>query len=110
MLNVIKKSADFKDIYSRGRKIVFPSFVIYICAKEEPGLDFGLTVTKKQGNAVTRNRIKRRLRALIIKFHSSSPSKYAHKIVIVARKAALNMDFSKMHIYLESLDFRQRNA
>jgi ribonuclease P protein component len=59
------------------------------------GPRFGFTVTKKLGNAVTRNRIKRRLRAAL----ASVAGQAAHPefdYVIVARTDALDCAFLKL--------------
>ncbi len=44
-----------------------PGFVLLVRARDDadPVMRVGITVSKKVGNAVTRNRMKRRLRALI---------------------------------------------
>ena len=57
------------------------------------GPRFGLTITKKIGNAVTRNRIRRRLKAAFAacaEKHASSFCDY----VIVARHAAFDRPFA----------------
>ena len=51
----------------------------------------GFTVTKKQGNAVERNRMKRRLRAVA---RSSIAFQGATDYVLVGRRDVLNADFS----------------
>nr|WP_163959919.1 ribonuclease P protein component [Sphingomonas insulae] len=49
-----------------GRRAPMPGFVLLVRDREDgdPAMRVGFTVTKKVGNAVVRNRMKRRLRAL----------------------------------------------
>jgi ribonuclease P protein component len=55
---------------------------------------FGLTITKKTGNSVVRNRIRRRLRAALDQIaHGAAP---AHDYVIVARQACLTAPFHNL--------------
>ena len=102
-LSSIKKPAEFRKTYDFGEKKVSSFFLVFISKRDLPGLEFGITVTKKQGNAVIRNRIKRRLRALVMDLFRSHQSDFAHKIVIVAKKTALEGDFAKMHSSLKYL-------
>lgn len=62
---------------------------------------FGFTVTKKLGNAVTRNRIRRRLKAAVA---AAAPGKIAAHFdyVIVARQAAEIRPFEQICADLES--------
>lgn len=56
---------------------------------------FGLTVTKRMGNAVIRNRIKRRLRAGIRQIEADSARK-GYDYVLIARRGALECPFTDM--------------
>lgn len=54
---------------------------------------FGITVTKKIGNAVERNRIKRRLREAL-RHEAGVAASPGHDYVLVANRAALDDDFA----------------
>lgn len=75
-----------------------PGFVLQAIfdGTEEPTRParFGLTVTKKIGNAVVRNRIRRRLRAAV---GAASPQAQAGAdYVLIARAAALTLPFERL--------------
>ncbi|OPX88302.1 MAG: Ribonuclease P protein component [Pelotomaculum sp. PtaB.Bin104] len=59
VLQVIKKNKDYKKIYSRGKSVADPFIVIYSLRNNSDGYRFGFTVSKKVGNAVVRNRVRR---------------------------------------------------
>ena len=59
----LKRRADFLRIASRGRKAAMPGLVLQALARPDGGTArLGFTVTKKVGNAVVRNRTRRRLK------------------------------------------------
>ena len=59
------------------------------------GARFGFTVTKKLGNAVKRNRIRRRLKAAIGELAPAS-ARAGYDYVVVARSAAFDRPFSEI--------------
>ena len=61
---------------------------------------FGLTVTKRLGGAVVRNRIRRRLREAL-RLATALPARPCHDYVIVARPAALEQSFSALQDELQ---------
>ena len=63
-LSVIRKRADFLAA-NRGLRVARPGFVLLARPNGGQGKRFGITVTKKIGNAVVRNRMKRRFRELL---------------------------------------------
>ena len=67
-LSTLKKRADFLRVRG-GPRWSTPAFVLEARAHsvdaQEPGARVGFTVSKKVGGAVVRNRVRRRLRALV---------------------------------------------
>lgn len=61
---VLTRRADFLSA-NRGTRVARPGFVLLTRPNEAGAVRFGITVTKKIGNAVVRNRMKRRFRALV---------------------------------------------
>ena len=62
-LTVMTRRADFVAANS-GLRVARPGFVLLTRANDGQGRRYGITVTKRIGNAVVRNRMKRRLRVL----------------------------------------------
>ena len=61
---------------------------------DAPSSRFGLTITKKIGNSVVRNRIRRRLRAALDQISLSAT--VPHDYVIIARQGCLNAPFHSL--------------
>jgi ribonuclease P protein component len=61
---VLTRRADFLAA-NRGTRVARPGFVLLTLPNGTDAQRFGITVTKKIGNAVIRNRMKRRFRALL---------------------------------------------
>ncbi|CAO5679157.1 MAG: Ribonuclease P protein component [Holosporales bacterium] len=61
----LKKRAEFLNVQQKGQKIKKPAFTFCFVEQAFPVSRVGLTASKKVGNAVIRNRAKRRLRSLI---------------------------------------------
>ncbi len=79
----IKQNSDFRRIYGRGRSFVHPAFVTYAIKNQKGKIRLGITVSKKLGGAVLRNRAKRLLSAA---FRECSPFiKQGFDFVLVAR-------------------------
>lgn len=58
----IKKNSDFQRLFKKGKKIFSPDITLLYFPAAKTAM--GVAVSKKHGKAVTRNRIKRLLRAV----------------------------------------------
>lgn len=92
----LKKRHQFLKATHNGKKFVSSTMILQAVAQDEfEGSRLGFTVTKKLGNAVIRNRIRRRLRAVArIIFLEQSISNYDY--VIIARKGAYDAPFETL--------------
>ena len=62
---IIKKNTDFNDIINTGAYLKNKYYYIYYKDNDYKFSKFGLAVSKKCGNAVERNKIKRQLRMIV---------------------------------------------
>lgn len=96
-LETIKKRSAFKAA-SNGPRFSTPGFTMLrrpMAPEEASGLRFGFTVTKKVGNSVERNRIRRRLREAVRANAGQLPST-PMDLVLLARRAAISLDFTAL--------------
>jgi ribonuclease P protein component len=88
----IKKNKDFQIAFKNGRSFANRQFVVYVLQKEDQAFfRIGLSVSKKIGNAVMRNQIKRYIRQSVLELKGQMISGMDY--VIIARKPLAEMGF-----------------
>ncbi len=93
-------NTQFKKLYNKGSSQVFPSVVVYTKSNGLPYNRLGITVSKKIGKAVIRNRAKRRLRE-VYRINSANILQ-GFDFVLVARGRTAECPYEKL-----SADFIQ---
>lgn len=88
----MKYNRDFRFLYRRGLQITAGYLVIYYKKTNKKENTLGITVTKKLGNAVVRNRVRRLIRECY-RLREAEMT-FGYNIVIVARGRAVEADFS----------------
>ncbi len=92
----LKRRAEFLRAAASGRKAAEPGLVLQVRARPDGGpARLGLTVTKKVGNAVVRNRTRRRLREAARIVLASSPVE-AMDLVLIGRDATRARPFAAL--------------
>ncbi|WP_010094633.1 ribonuclease P protein component [Ornithinibacillus scapharcae] len=91
----VKDNKEFQVIFKKGKSFANRQLVIYYMKKEnQDHFRIGLSVGKKIGNAVVRNRIKRYLRQA---FHELEKDILpAYDMIIIARQPTKDMGFFDM--------------
>ncbi|WP_235927754.1 ribonuclease P protein component [Sandarakinorhabdus rubra] len=97
----IRQRRDFLSA-NEGRRVASAGFVLLVRPRGDGDalMRAGFTVTKKIGNSVTRNRLKRRLREavrLTLPTHGHAGADH----VLIGREAGLTRDFAQLRSDLE---------
>ncbi len=91
---VLTRRADFLAA-NRGIRIARPGFVLLVCPNGGAGQRFGITVTKRIGNAVVRNRMKRRFRVLLREMIPTQGLADTDH-VLIGREGGIERDFARL--------------
>lgn len=91
----LRQRADFLAV-ANGARVSAAAFVVQRRRRDDDGpIRVGFTVTKKNGTATERNRIRRRLRELVRRLPPVSLHPHTD-YVLIGRRAALTSDFANM--------------
>ena len=95
----LRQRADFLAV-ANGARVNSTAFTLQSRRREDLGpIRVGFTVTRKNGNAPERNRIRRRLREAARELEATGDfmaMRPHHDYVLVGRRAALTRDFADM--------------
>ncbi len=93
--NRVKKNDEISLIFKEGKSVANKQFVLYMLEKKgQAHLRLGVSVSKKLGNAVCRNRIKRLMREIVFLLSGDLNENYDY--LLIARKPCIVMDFHEM--------------
>lgn len=101
IISSLKNQAHFDLVNKQGRKMHSPYFLL-VLAKQYTGVPkdtisdilFGMKVNRKLGNAVIRNKIKRRIRHLIREALKKQKTNNRMGLIIVPKKGFEKVEFS----------------
>lgn len=90
----LRKNSDFKKVYSKGKSCADHFLVLFVLPNDLGRNRIGLSVSKKIGKAIKRNRVKRLFREV----YRLNKDKLIQgfDLIFLARKDAIKLDFPKM--------------
>lgn len=101
MLGRLKRRAEFVRAAKAGRKAARDGLVLQALPRADAETRLGFTATKKIGNAVARNRAKRRMRAAA-RLHLGLAPAPGYDLVLIAREATGTCAFPALLADLEA--------
>lgn len=87
---MLKHNREFQLVYRKGKSAHSHALVLFYLPNT-PDISVGFTASKKVGNAVKRNRAKRRMRAL---FHAFEPLLLPGSYVLVAKATTVDVPYA----------------
>tara|TARA_B100000965_G_scaffold239771_1_gene201076 strand:- start:124 stop:465 length:342 start_codon:yes stop_codon:yes gene_type:complete len=97
-ISSLSKSEDFKSLL-KGRKISNPYSTIFfkkISSKSNKFLNASIVTKRKIGNAVKRNKIKRRLRNIVNDAVKKISIKFNYSYLVIAKPTMLNNEYKNI--------------
>lgn len=91
----LRNRADFSRVYRHGKSFANHQFVVYWFSKKEvERFRVGVSVSKKVGNAVVRNRMRRLVKEIVR--HHEPEIAGGLDMVFIVRKGALSMEYAEL--------------
>ena len=87
----VKKAGEFQTIIEHRKFVSCPSFVLYVKARKEEHSRIGISVGKKLGNAVVRNKTKRQVRMMFQEIYDFDEN---FDGILIVRKKFLEQSYS----------------
>ncbi len=102
IIESLKKDSEFRRVYDKGKTTASSYLVLFWLENGSDKNRYGFTVSKKVGTAVTRNKIKRRLKEIVRRWLSHL-LKPGFDMVIIARPWVKSLNFYEIKQDLKKL-------
>ena len=90
--NIVKQNYEYNRIIKNNQPLKYKDYIIYKEKTNDNNYKFGISVGKKLGNAVARNKLKRQIKNII----DSKSYEKSFNCIIILRKGVINKRFDEM--------------
>ncbi|MCF0108739.1 MAG: ribonuclease P protein component [Erysipelotrichaceae bacterium] len=97
--NRVKKSEEFQRIIHEKHSTGSSCFVVYTSPRAQDHCRIGISVSKKLGNAVVRNRVKRQMRMILMELVNNDTCQY--DLIVIAKPEYVRNDYATNKNMLE---------
>lgn len=95
-LETLRSGGQFRQVYNHGQRFSNPFFAAFFLKNETSQQRLGITVTRKIGSAVVRNRCKRRLREIFRLRDREALSSTGYDLVINVRSGMIEAEYREL--------------
>lgn len=100
----LRKRQDFNKVYRRGKSFANRELIMYVMENyQNEKIRVGISISKKVGNAVTRNRIKRIIKDIFLNKINENNLRQHIDIIIVARNPTSDMNYLQFNRSIDDL-------
>jgi ribonuclease P protein component len=101
----LKSKSEFSEVSNKGKKYVTRYFIILVQKTDDKDTVFlGMKISKKIGNAVTRNKIRRRFKHLIRNLVKENTKFAGYRFLIIPKRSITSASYSALLQEVEKLD------
>jgi len=65
----LRRRKEFQEVYRKGQRYAHPLAIVYVLRRENSSLRLGVSLSRKLGKAVVRNRVRRRFQEAFRELH-----------------------------------------
>lgn len=93
ILESLKNTSEFSKVYKRGKSYADKNLVVYVLPNQLDHIRIGFSISKKVGNSVVRNRVRRLIKE---SFRANFSYLSGYDVVIIARVHSNQVDFHEI--------------
>ncbi|HOC08964.1 MAG: ribonuclease P protein component [Clostridiales bacterium] len=105
-LVTLRKNSEFSRVYGRGKSRANPMLIMYVHKNGKDYNRIGISVNRKVGKSVVRNRVKRLIKEAYRKYADRIDKGY--DLVVVARSDTANAGYHDIEMWMKNLLIRHK--